>query len=238
MDHLDGKETKEAEGADVMSLRKVTRKRQTRGKAIREYHRKKQHEKATEKFGRTIPRLQHGYDVAQDKEKNAPQAATFVKLYDEIKGISWRTNRRSRQESNFHRGNVGNLEIDIGEIRRIVTGSSKLFERKDIRRWLPEERAIKVVCGNLITKIRQDRHGFSLPDSHSPPQLNFEGGRITIKSSLDAVKNHAAVAIASTAVATAILGKSPGSEIAGRIKRRRIRVDLCGKSRERKRRED
>lgn len=49
MDHLDGKETKEAEGADVMSLRKVTRKRQTRGKAIREYHRKKQHEKATEK---------------------------------------------------------------------------------------------------------------------------------------------------------------------------------------------
>jgi len=49
MDHLDGKETKEAEGADVMSLRKVTRKRQTRGKAIREYRRKKQHEKATEK---------------------------------------------------------------------------------------------------------------------------------------------------------------------------------------------
>ncbi|KYN18477.1 hypothetical protein ALC57_09157 [Trachymyrmex cornetzi] len=87
------------------------------------------------------------------------------------------------------------------------------------------------------TKIRQDRHEFSLPDSGSPPQLNFEGGRITIarevneESALDAVKNHAAVAIALTAVATAV----PSSEIADRIKRRRITVDLCGKRRGRKR---
>ncbi|EGI58865.1 hypothetical protein G5I_12981 [Acromyrmex echinatior] len=104
------------------------------------------------------------------------------------------------------------------------------------------------------TKIRQDRHEFSLPDSRSPPQLNFEGGRITIarevneESALDAVKNYAAVAIASTAVTTTIvpvvfdgeiddshLGKSPGSEIADRIKRCRITVDLCGKRRRRKR---
>ncbi|KYN03070.1 hypothetical protein ALC62_06165 [Cyphomyrmex costatus] len=116
------------------------------------------------------------------------------------------------------------------------------------------------------TKIRQDRHEFSLPDSRSLPQLNFEGGRITIAREVNemvspplrvsgtctrAVKNHAAVAIASTAVATAIgrlqsliakpttshLGKSPGSETAGRIKRRRITVDLCSKRRGRKRRE-
>ncbi|KYN34508.1 hypothetical protein ALC56_10995 [Trachymyrmex septentrionalis] len=60
------------------------------------------------------------------------------------------------------------------------------------------------------TKIRQDRHEFSLPDSRSPPQLNFEGGRITIAREVNEVvspplfKNHAAVAIASTAVTTAI----------------------------------
>lgn len=30
------------------------------------------------------------------------------------------------------------------------------------------------------TKIRQDRHEFSLPDSRSLPQLNFEDDRITI----------------------------------------------------------
>ncbi|EGI58866.1 hypothetical protein G5I_12982 [Acromyrmex echinatior] len=152
MDHLDGKETKEAEGADVMSLRKVTRKRQTRGKAIREYRRKKQHEKATEKFGRTIPRL-HGYDVTQDKEKNVVQAGH---VFQNKRDFMPQTNRRSWQESNFHCGNVGNLEIDIGEIRRIVTGSSKSFERENIKRWLPEKRAIKVVCENLILGRRRE----------------------------------------------------------------------------------
>lgn len=60
--------------------------------------------------------------------------------------FSWRTNRRSRRKSNFHRGN-GNLGIDIGGIRRIVTRSSEPLEREDIRRWLPEERAIKVEWG-------------------------------------------------------------------------------------------
>lgn len=53
-DHLDGKETKEAEGADVMSLRKVTRKGQTRGKAIREYRRKKQQRKGGRESNRKI----------------------------------------------------------------------------------------------------------------------------------------------------------------------------------------
>lgn len=38
------------------------------------------------------------------------------------------------------------------------------------------------------TKIRQDRHEFSLPDSRSLPQLNFEGGRITIACESDEVR--------------------------------------------------
>ncbi|KYM83349.1 hypothetical protein ALC53_06080 [Atta colombica] len=196
-------------------------------------------------------------DTCQQHVNRALQILAFPRLHK--RDFVAQTNRRSRQESNFHRGNVGNLEIDIGEIRRIVTGSSKSFERENIRRCRRSERGrrrkISENKANLMQEYllswreRQQRESGlrGLPDSRSPPQLNFEGGRITIahevneKNALDAVKNHAAVAIALTAVATAIdshFGKNPDSEIAGRIKRRRITVDLCGKRRGRKRRED
>lgn len=38
----------------------------------------------------------------------------------------------------------------------------------------------EMVKPGRATKIRRDRHKFSLPDSRSLPQLNFVGGRITI----------------------------------------------------------
>ncbi|EZA57846.1 Carbonic anhydrase-related protein [Ooceraea biroi] len=101
-----------------MSIRKVTRKGHTRGKAIREYRRKKQRRKAGSGGNRKIK-----IPSAKGAELSLPRH-----ILRDIKGISWRTNRRSRQKSNFHRGeNVGNVGSDITGIRRIVTGIEGLI---------------------------------------------------------------------------------------------------------------